>query len=241
MKRHLCTKCRKKRKEKFLKVVRESDKPNSKAWICIDNCSDGRLNSKAKSFLQDRLSMMQEGQSTRSIGLSHQDLKLSNVAATKSDVSMDKFILDVCSANRMFWFNKNHTNVIYADIKSDQDLAKSFVARTIVQDFKNLKYKDGSFRLVVFDPPHLFKKEGQFSWLNDRYGTLHPDHWPMDIKQGFDECMRVLKDYGVLIFKWSEGDISVSTILAVIDQPALFGHTSDKKNKTHWLCFMKIP
>lgn len=234
MKRHLCTKCRKKRKEKFLKPVRDSDKPNSKVWICVDNCLDGRLNSKAKSFLQ-------VGLSNRSKGLSNMQEVLSAQDLVKSDVATNKFILDVCSANRMFWFNKNHDNVIYSDIKSDQDLTKSFVARTIVQDFRNIKYKDKSLRLVVFDPPHLFKKQGKFSWLNERYGTLSIDNWPMDIKKGFDECMRVLKDYGVLIFKWSSGDISVSTVLSIIEETPLFGHTSDKKNKTHWFCFMKIP
>ena len=41
MKRHKCTKCRKKRLEKFLKPIRESDKPNSMTWICIDGCQYG--------------------------------------------------------------------------------------------------------------------------------------------------------------------------------------------------------
>lgn len=244
MKRHLCTKCRKKRKEKFLKPIRNSDKPGSKVWICNDGCLDGRLSEKVQSFLQDRQSHGRKGQSSLKNGLSpgsmavsNDDHKLSksNADLQRSNVPGNKVILDVCCGNRMFWFNKNHPNAIYQDIKSSAAAVKS------VQDFRNIKYKDKSFNLVVFDPPHIFKKHGKYSWLNDRYGTLSIEEWPMDIKKGFDECMRVLKDYGVLIFKWSEGSLSVSTILSVIQVEPLFGHTSDKKNRTHWMCFMKIP
>ena len=59
------------------------------------------------------------------------------------------------------------------------------------------------------------------------------------IHDGFRECIRVLDDYGVLIFKWSEVQIPLSRILDVIDAKPLFGHKSGKASKTHWMCFMK--
>ena len=51
--------------------------------------------------------------------------------------------------------------------------------------------------------------------------------------------MRVLKPNGTLIFKWNETDVTVSKIIDVIGQMPLFGHKSGKREKTHWLCFMK--
>ena len=61
-----------------------------------------------------------------------------------------------------------------------------------------------------------------------------------DIKQGFDECMRVLDINGVLIFKWNETRIPVSRILEIIGVRPLFGHKSGKASRTHWMCFMKM-
>lgn len=219
-KRHLCTKCRKKRLERFLKPVREADKKGSKVWICIDGCFDGRMNNKALSFLQELKSKQDQQKSIGSSAL--------------SNVPEGKLILDACCGKRKFWFDKENPYVIFSD-------KESVLAKDNVQDFRNMKYKDKSFKLVVFDPPHLFKKNGVYSWLNEDYGTLDQEDWPMDIKKGFEECFRVLEDYGILIFKWNEGNISVSTILSLCPMRPLFGHTSDKKNKTHWLCFMKFP
>ncbi len=59
------------------------------------------------------------------------------------------------------------------------------------------------------------------------------------IRDGFQECMRVLKPDGVLIFKWSEYDIPAKKVWAAIGQRPLFGHHSGKKSKTFWACFMK--
>ena len=50
--------------------------------------------------------------------------------------------------------------------------------------------------------------------------------------------MRVLKDYGVLIFKWSEDQISTADILKLLPVQPLFGN---RRGKTIWLCFMKFP
>ncbi len=226
MNRHKCTLCRKKRLEKFLKSVREADKPGSKVWICKDNCLDGRMNHEVLSYLQKGQSDLKNGQSSRSRVQSNDD-------HVKSDVPGQKYILDACCGERSFWFDKNNVHTIYADIRSD-------VATNIVQDFRDIKYKDKSFKLVVFDPPHVFEKKGSYSWINKKYGTLSIEDWPMDIRQGLEECYRVLDDFGVLIFKWSEGSISVSTILSLCPMRPLFGHTSDKKARTHWICFMKI-
>lgn len=50
--------------------------------------------------------------------------------------------------------------------------------------------------------------------------------------------MRVLKDYGVLIFKWSEDQINTADILKLLPVQPLFGN---RRGKTIWICFMKFP
>ena len=98
-----------------------------------------------------------------------------------------------------------------------------------------MPFEDNSFYLVVFDPPHL-KTGGDKSWLIQKYGRLNKD-WPEDLKQGFNECMRVLKPNGTLIFKWNEEQIKLSEVLKCFSQQPLFGN---KRAKTHWLVFMKL-
>lgn len=102
-------------------------------------------------------------------------------------------------------------------------------------DYRNIPFPNETFYLVVFDPPHLIKV-GENSWLAKKYGKLNSETWREDIKQGFNECMRVLKENGTLIFKWNEEQIKLSEILKLISFRPLFGN---RRAKTHWLVFMK--
>lgn len=115
------------------------------------------------------------------------------------------------------------------------DNRKLEVNPDIVADFRDMPFEDESFYLVVFDPPHLLRA-GDDSWLAKKYGKL-TDNWKTDIKQGFEECMRVLKTNGTLIFKWNEDQIKLREILDVIKVKPLFGN---RRAKTHWLVFMKL-
>lgn len=143
----------------------------------------------------------------------------------------------------MMWFNKNHPNAIYADKRQEShilcDGRALEISPDVQMDFTEMPFPDKSFKLVVFDPPHL-EKLGVNSWMAKKYGKLFPD-WETDIKGGFDECMRVLDDYGVLIFKWNEFDIPVSKIIEVIGQTPLFGHSTRRNGETVWMTFMKLP
>lgn len=153
-----------------------------------------------------------------------------------------KPILDACCGNRMFWFDRENPAATYVDkriVKRHEFGQGRFieVAPDTVADFTKLPYADRSFKLVVFDPPHL-RNAGDNSRLALKYGRLLVG-WEAMIHDGFEECMRVLDDYGVLIFKWSEVQIPLSQILDVIDAKPLFGHRSGKAAKTHWMTFMK--
>lgn len=114
------------------------------------------------------------------------------------------------------------------------DGRKLVVKPDIQIDFRDMPFDDESFKMVVFDPPHLLRA-GETSWLRQKYGIL-PEEWRAYISKGFDECMRVLEKDGVLIFKWNEQQIKLSEILSNIKYKPLFG---DKRAKTHWMVFMK--
>jgi hypothetical protein len=49
----------------------------------------------------------------------------------------------------------------------------------------------------------------------------------------------VLEPEAVLIFKWTDVQFAVSQILALTHHRPLFGHKSGKREKTHWMAFMK--
>lgn len=155
---------------------------------------------------------------------------------------MDKLILDACCGARMFWFDKHNPNVEFVDIREEHhvlcDGRKLDIVPNVLADFRSLPFKDNSFKMVVFDPPHLTSL-GKNSWMAKKYGVLDND-WRETIKKGFDECMRVLDTHGALIFKWNETDIKTSEILKVIDYTPLFGHPSGKRSNTHWITFMKL-
>jgi len=156
---------------------------------------------------------------------------------------MDKKILDACCGGRWFWFNKNHPDALYIDNRvcekgHDKYRKNHSVEPDIVMDFREMSFPDKSFKLVVFDPPHM-KTLGKTSKFARYYGRLF-DTWETDLARGFSECWRVLEDNGVLIFKWNECEIKLKDILKLFPQVPLFGHPTNSKNTTHWLCFMKL-
>ena len=161
---------------------------------------------------------------------------------------LTKPILDACCGSRMFWFNKENPLVEFCDNR-ELSFTKSWgkydserhieIHPDTLCDFTALPFADKSYKLVVFDPPHLLKA-GDTAWLTLKYGKLD-DNWTQMIHDGFWECMRVLDDYGTLIFKWSEIQIPVSKVLAAIGADPLFGHRSGRASKTHWMAFMRMP
>jgi SAM-dependent methyltransferase len=150
-------------------------------------------------------------------------------------------ILDPCCGSRMMWFDREAQGVLFGDIRSEAhtlcDGRALNITPDLLMDFRAIPVPDASFKLVVFDPPHL-RNAGKTSWIGKKYGILSDD-WRDDLSKGFAECFRVLEPHGVLIFKWAEVQIKTSDILKLTDQKPLFGHRSGKAAKTHWVTFMK--
>jgi len=155
---------------------------------------------------------------------------------------MEKLILDACCGSRMFWFDKQHPKVLYIDNRKENhilcDGRTLNISPDIIMDFTAMEFKDKSFKLVVFDPPHLLKL-GKTSWMAKKYGVLATP-WEDTLQKGFNECWRVLEKNGVLVFKWNERDISVKKILDVFGKQPLFGHTTGRSGKTKWMLFIKV-
>jgi hypothetical protein len=150
-------------------------------------------------------------------------------------------ILDPACGSKMFWFDKDNTDVVFGDRRVENyvlcDGRKLAIRPAVQMDFAAMPFKDGQFDMVVFDPPHL-KNVGANSWMAKKYGSLEKG-WQDYIRQGFSECFRVLQYGGTLIFKWNEVQIPVSEILKLTPYKPLFGHKSGKNSLTHWICFNK--
>lgn len=170
-----------------------------------------------------------------------------------------KEILDACCGGKMFYFDKQDERVLFQDIRDCETTlcdGRHFEVKPDVQaDFTNMPYPNETFRMVVFDPPHLLRNVGK-SKFADIYGSLNPkarptgyqhikygslpnQNWRDLLKRGFAECFRVLKHGGFLIFKWNETDIKVTEVLKLTPEKPIFGHISGKRANTHWICFMK--
>lgn len=163
---------------------------------------------------------------------------------------MDKPVLDATCGSRMIWFNKNNELAVFVD-KRELDCEAIWTSGDgkatrycsiypdIIADFTNLPFEDNTFYHVVFDPPHLIQG-GDNAWMVKKYGKLNKDTWKQVLHDGFTECMRVLKPYGTLIFKWNETQIPVKDVIAAIGARPLYGNRSGKQGKTHWMAFIKV-
>lgn len=150
-------------------------------------------------------------------------------------------VLDPCCGSRMMWFDRQHPDVVFGDKRKEShvlcDGRSLHIEPDMQMDFTDLPFDDGSFKLVVFDPPHLHTA-GPKSWMAKKYGKLSST-WQEDLRKGFSECFRVLASDGVLVFKWNETQVKIREVLALTDVQPLFGHPTGRKGLTHWYVFMK--
>ena len=165
----------------------------------------------------------------------------------------EKKILDACCGGRMMWFDKQHPSTLYVDIRVEEpgvckERPHFSVQPDMLADFRKLPFPDKSFKLIVWDPPHITRKDGQKNLtgiLVKKYGALHAETWQDDLKRGFNELWRVLDDDGVLIFKFHDGSVSFEKVLSLFHTQPLFGTVTHKTAKkvqaqTKWFCFMKV-
>ena len=109
-----------------------------------------------------------------------------------------KKILDVACGGEMFYFDKNDPRVLFCDIREvDTNLCDGrhfVVAPDVKCDFVALPFEDNTYRLVVFDPPHLLRNTGK-SKFADMYGSVNEKATPT----GYQHIK-----YGALYGDWRE-------------------------------------
>ena len=155
-------------------------------------------------------------------------------------------ILDATCGARMMWFDKHNPLALFVDkrevpprmVGKGRNARKFSVDPDMIADFTSLPFEADSFHLVVWDPPHLIRV-GDEAYMAVKYGKLD-EHWRDTLRLGFKECMRVLKPYGTLVFKWSEVQVQAAEVIEAIGAVPLFGHRSGAKANTHWMVFMKV-
>lgn len=152
-------------------------------------------------------------------------------------------VLDVCCGGKMFYFDKQNPLVNFCDSRREThtlcDGRVFKIEPDTLCDFRALPFADGQFNLVIFDPPHLLEAQcGATSWVGKKYGRLPKEFKPY-LQQGFNECFRVLRRGGTLIFKWNEDQIAVKEIVALSPVEPLLDHKSGNRSKTHWIVFYK--
>lgn len=163
---------------------------------------------------------------------------------------IDKPVLDATCGSKMIWFNKNNELAVFVDKREldceaiwtsgdGQSTRYCNIHPDIIADFTDLPFEDNTFYHIIFDPPHLVDG-GDNAWMVKKYGKLNKDTWQQVLHDGFSECMRVLKPYGTLIFKWNETQIPVKDVIAAIGARPLYGNRSGKQGKTHWMAFIKV-
>lgn len=168
-------------------------------------------------------------------------------------IAKDKFILDACCGGRMMWVNKKHPNAIYIDnrVAENGHIQNGYnpghcVKPDYLMDFREMAFADNTFKLVLFDPPHLSSLTPS-SIMRKKFGVLSELHWGSDLQKALNECWRVLDNYGILLFKWNDIEIQYKKILELVDfKPLIMNITAGQKalkegHRSYWFTFMKIP
>ena len=136
-------------------------------------------------------------------------------------------LIEMKNTLHLWMLGKKNSRYIIKKVNVDPD---------VIGDFRDMPFENNTFNLVVFDPPHL-KWAGPNSIMKAQYGQLDKVTCSEDLAKGFEECMRVLKVGGTLVFKWSDCQINVKEVLKAIPFKPLFGQ---QRGTTHWMTFVKF-
>lgn len=160
-------------------------------------------------------------------------------------------ILDATAGSRGIWVQKNHPYVTFMDkrkgkfvsYQSPKDKRTFVVNPDVVATWDNMPFEDESFDMVVFDPPHIIKKQKTPSRLEIQYSYLDKDNWQQILKDAFVNLFRVLKQDGTLILKWCESNKPIEDILKLSPYQPLFANKTinhnPKSKDSYMVIFLK--
>lgn len=156
------------------------------------------------------------------------------------EIKPDAEILDACCGGRHWWWNKDHPLALFLDSRVAPpgcvDVRPNFeVAPDMVGDFRAMPFRDGEFKLVVFDPPHNVRDHVQ-GYVGLKYGALPARTEQEDLRRGFAECWRVLAAGGTLVFKWAG---EMRRVELHFPATPIVGTRSPRGGQTRWFVFYK--
>jgi len=149
------------------------------------------------------------------------------------------------------WYDgqKERSDTIYFDMRDELPGFTGQEGRTYsvepdhMGDYRDLPYDNQSFKLVVFDPPHLTGNgmDDLSGRIRLSYGELDKETWKEDLTAGFMELWRVLEVGGTLVFKFADNDIYFSELFDCFPVDPLFGTTFKQRSgvETRYFTFFK--
>jgi hypothetical protein len=125
-------------------------------------------------------------------------------------------ILDLSSGRRAVWWEKSWPDAIYIDIRPA-------MKPDVVCDSRMLPFRDKSFSLIIFDPPH----ECVSGNSGARYGHYPREYIRELVRETAKEAHRVAKDDAFMAFKWNTHAYPFDKIFGMMFTywRILFGHT----------------
>jgi hypothetical protein len=117
-------------------------------------------------------------------------------------------ILDLSAGNRAAWFNKNHPDAVYVDIRPE-------VEPMIVADSRALPGEVGTdYDLVIFDRPH--KNNAASFGMARSYGHFTAEEIRDIIKRTAAEAHRVTRHGALMAFKWNDHSRKLTDALGML-------------------------
>jgi hypothetical protein len=158
------------------------------------------------------------------------------------------------------WEYKQCKDIVYIDIEKKLTVKPQIFCSNVKSPFA-----DGTFDTIFIDPPHFFGHHLSLFSIPDMatFRQVYPNETGIPRYYGADkyktqmallryiydlqkECLRILKDDGLLWLKWNETNLSINTILHLFEDwhvllklPLRLNNPNKTQKRTYWVCLCK--
>ena len=115
-------------------------------------------------------------------------------------------ILDATAADRAMWYNKENPLTTFVDVRPE-------MKPNIVMDITKPYFQDKEFDLIIFDPPHIPTGPENTGVFAKKYGRFSANQIRELIRDAFNEFYRILKDEGLVIFKFNDHSFPLKKVI----------------------------